>query len=139
MVITRLIAGLFFLAFFVGWIWALRRKLGLERGNTCTLSAQLTNEKVEKNVNKTQWGDWKHKRTTATYSYIVNGIRYDRTCVVYDRVKPMPSSSKLIYQKKYPKVAYLPEFEPANEKGFCLFLFVGMLLFGLVGFATVFF
>ena len=139
MFIASLILGVFFVAFFIGWICVLRRKLGFREGHTCMIYAQLTDEKVKKNVNKSQFGEWNHKRTTATYSYTVNDIRYSHQCVVYDRLKPMPSSSKLIYQKKYPKVAYLPEFEPANEKGFCLFLFVGMLLFGLVGFATVFF
>lgn len=137
MFVASLILGLFFVAFFIGWILALRRMLGFREGHTCTVYAQLTDEKVEKNVNQSQCGEWNHKRTTATYSYTVNDIRYSHKCVVYDRLKSMPSSIKLIYQKKCPKAAYIPEFEPNMEKGYCLFLFVGMFIFGVFAIASL--
>ena len=138
MIIAALILAFFFAAFFGGWLWVLRRQLGFREEHTCVTYAQLTDQKVEKNVNKTQFGEWNHKRTTATYTYIVNGIHYSHNCVVYDRPKSMPSSAKLIYQKSCPKAAYLPEFEPAGERGYCIFLFVGMLMFGVMSAVAMF-
>ncbi|MBQ9842670.1 MAG: hypothetical protein IJO31_00790 [Oscillospiraceae bacterium] len=137
MVMAAIILFIFAAAFLVALILNLRYELGFQDRFTGEIYAQLTHEKVERNIRLTKWGEACHKRTTATYSYMVNGVQYNHVCTVIDRFKRMPSSSKLIYQLKNPQAAYLPEFESCSLKGMRVFILFGMLLFVTLGVVAV--
>ena len=120
----------------IGMLWYER---GFRAERTGTVYAQLTEETVERKVRTSKWDEPKHKRTNAVYSYVVNGIQYHRSCSVIDRFKPMPSSTKLIYQQKKPKAAYLPEFEVCSSKVLNIALVIGGLIFAVLGTVSLFY
>jgi hypothetical protein len=80
-------------------------------------TGQLTGETVERNATTRSLSDEKHKKTVVTYTYYVNNERYQCECVLLDRFQAMPASTKVVYQRKRPEYAYLPEFEAADTKG----------------------
>ena len=100
--------------------------------------ADLTEEAVAQLIDQVVYrkgksGDDAHKKTVVSYRFQVGEVIYQTECTLVDHFRPVPSSTKVVYQPKNPKMAYLPEFEKPDTKGMSLFYLCGSLLFCLLG------
>ena len=112
--------AIFFLlsiGYFAAWYWTRKHKNGFEESRVELTTGQLTGETVERNATAHRFSDEKHKRTVVTYTYYVNNEKYECECVILDRFQAMPASTRVVYQRKRPEYAYLPEFEEPDPKG----------------------
>lgn len=114
------------------------RKNGFREQDVETVTGQLTGETVERKSTDRRFSDQKQKKTVVTYSYQVNGVKYDCECTLLDRFKAMPASTKVIYQRKRPQMAYLPEFEEPDTKGMRGFYLSAALFFLLSALLYIF-
>ena len=115
------------------------RKNGFREQDVETVTGQLTGETVERKAVTRHFSDQKQKRTVVTYSYQVNGVTYDCECTILDRFQAMPASTRVTYQRRRPRMSYLPDFEEPDTKGMrgfylsaALFFLIAALLFVFV-------
>ena len=135
--------GIFFLlsaGYFTAFGLTIYRKNGFRQQDVETVTGQLTGQTVERQIAAHRFSDEKHKRTVVTYTYYVNNEKYECECVILDRFQAMPASTRVIYQRKRPRMSYLPEFEEADTKGTrgfylsaALFFLLSALLFIFIG------
>lgn len=134
--------AIFFLlsiGYFAAWYWTRRHKNGFEESRIEVTTGQLTGETVERNATAHRFSDEKHKRTVVTYTYYVNNEKYECECVILDRFQAMPASTRVTYQRRRPRMSYLPDFEEPDTKGMrgfylsaALFFLIAALLFVFV-------
>ena len=124
--------------YFVSWFRSRRNKNGFHEDLTETAVGQLTGEAVQRKVPSNSLSGKTHKKTTVTYAYQVEGVTYQCECVVLDRFQAMPASTRVIYQRKHPKLSYLPEFEEPDNKGMQPVLLTGGVFFLLMGLLSAF-
>ena len=115
------------------------RQNGFREQDVETVLGQLTGQTVERKATAHRFSDEKHKKTVVTYTYYVNNEAHECECVLLDRFQAMPASTKVVYQRKRPYMAYLPEFEKPDVKGMrmfylcaALFFLLGALLYVLI-------
>ena len=92
-------------------------------------TGQLTGETVERKATAHRFSDEKHKKTVVTYTYYVNNEPYQCECVLLDRFQAMPASTRVVYQRKRPEYAYLPEFEEPDVKGMRVYYLCSAVFF----------
>lgn len=124
--------------YFVSWVRSRRSKNGFREDLTETAIGQLTGETVQRNVPSGSLSGKTHKKTTVTYAYQVDGTTYQCECVVLDRFQAMPASTRVVYQRKHPKLSYLPDFEKPDETGMGLVLLSGGIFFLVMGVLAAF-
>lgn len=124
--------------YFVSWFRSRRNKNGFHEDLTETAVGQLTGETVQRKVPSNSLSGKTHKKTTVTYAYQVEGVTYQCECVVLDRFQAMPASTRVIYQRKHPKLSYLPEYEEPDNKGMQPVLLTGGVFFLLMGLLSAF-
>ena len=96
-------------------------KNGFKDGLTEITTGQLTGQTVERKAPARRFSEEKHKKTVVTYTYYVNNVAYQCECILLDRYQAVPASTRVVYQRKQPQMAYLPEFEQADVKGLRIF------------------
>ena len=124
--------GIFFLlsaGYFTAFGLTVYRKNGFRQQDVETVTGQLTGQTVERQIAARRYSERKQKKTVVTYSYQVNGVKYDCECTLLDRFKAVPASTKVVYQRKRPQMSYLPEFEEPDTKGMRGFYLSGALFF----------
>ena len=105
------------IGYFAAWYWTRKHQNGFEESRIEMTTGQLTGETVERKAITRSFSDEKHKRTVVTYTYYVNNEKYQCECVLLDRFQAVPASTRVVYQRKRPEYAYLPELEEADIKG----------------------
>ena len=118
--------------YFLLWNKIRKEQNGFRADLTEVTVGQLTNQVVHRKGKGGSFEDEPHKKTQVTYTYQVNEVNYRCDCTVIDRFKPMPASTKVVYQRKDPKMAYMPEFEEPDVKGMSSFYLSGTILFVLM-------
>ena len=102
---------------------------GFRKQLTDITIGQLIHTEIERNVHIKKAEKNTHKWICATYMYKVYDNSYTKKCIVIDRYKPMPCSTKVIYQKRKPQYAYLPEFETYKETDYTMpLIFAGAFI-----------
>ena len=76
--------------------------------------------------------DDQRKRTQIAYRFQVGDVTYQTECTLVDHFRPIPASTKVVYQRKNPQMAYLPEFEKPDVKGMSAVHLSGAILFFLL-------
>ena len=125
--------------YFAAFGLTIYRKNGFREQDVEIVTGQLTGETVERKVVAHGFSDQKQKKTVATYTYYVNGEAHHCECVLLDRFKSMPASTKVVYQRKHPYMAYLPEFEKPDVKGMRIFYLCAALFFLISSLLVLFF
>ena len=92
--------------------------------------AQLIDQVVYR---KGKSGNEAHKKTVVSYRFQVSEVTYQTDCTLVDHFRPVPASTKMVFQRKNPQMAYLPEFEKPDVLGMSLFYLCGSVLFFLLG------
>ena len=108
---------LFALIFLLVAVVLKHRDRGFRTGESEVTVGVLSHMEYKKNVKIQRWEDRGHNWIRGTYTYIVDGTKFAAQCIVIDRSGALPSSTKVIYQSKRPRIAYLPEFQKAPREG----------------------
>ena len=114
------------------WFKTRREQNGFRPDLTLTVSAQLTDQVIQRKEKTSAFGEKVHKLTKVTYSYQVEGETYHCECTLVDHFKPVPASTKVICQRKRPQISVLPEFEKVDQKGMSVFYLSGSILFWIL-------
>lgn len=132
-IVLAAIQLLFSLIFLLVAVVLKLRVRGFRTGKSEVTVGVLSHMEYEKNVKIHRWEDRGHKWICGTYTYIVDGIKFDAQCIVIDRSGALPSSTRVIYQSKRPRIAYLPEFQKAPREGGYSILFIFAAVFMGIG------
>ena len=127
--IALAIFGVLTVVYFMLWLRIRRDRNGFREELTTLTSGRLTNQVVQRKGKSGALGDEGNKKTQVTYTYEVNGVTYHCACTLVNHFRPVPASTKVVYQLKHPDMAYLPEFEKPDVKGMGAFYLSGAILF----------